>query len=50
VPALAEWLHTMRAPVILDTTRARTLLGWTPEFTTSQTLDALARSSDVGAP
>ena len=44
VPALAEWVHTMRAPTVMDTTRARTLLGWTPAFTTSKTLDALARS------
>jgi nucleoside-diphosphate-sugar epimerase len=28
----------------MDTTRARTLLGWTPVFTTSQTLEALAHS------
>ncbi|MEI6252324.1 MAG: NAD-dependent epimerase/dehydratase family protein [Mycobacteriaceae bacterium] len=46
VPALAEWLHTMRAPAVMDTAKARTLLGWTPAFTTSQTLEALARSSD----
>lgn len=44
VPALAEWLHTMRASTVMDTTRARTLLGWTPVFTTSQTLQALAHS------
>lgn len=44
VPAMAEWLHTMRASTVMDTTRARTLLGWTPEFTTAQTLTALARS------
>jgi len=44
VPALAEWLHTMRAATVMDTTRARTLLGWTPVFTTSQTLEALAHS------
>lgn len=44
VPALAEWVHTMRAPTVMDTTKARTLLGWTPAFTTAQTLDALARS------
>ena len=46
VPALAEWLHTMRAPTIMDTTKARTLLGWKPVFTTSQTLESLARSRD----
>jgi nucleoside-diphosphate-sugar epimerase len=44
VPALAEWLHTMRAPAVMDTVKARTVLGWKPAFTTVQTLHALARS------
>ena len=44
VPAVAEWLYTMRAPMVMDTQKARTLLGWTPVFTTRQTLDALALS------
>jgi nucleoside-diphosphate-sugar epimerase len=42
VPALAEWLHTMRAPAIMDTTKATTLLGWTPTHSCAETLDALA--------
>lgn len=44
VPAMAEWLHTMRAPVIMDTTKAATLLEWTPAYSSAETLDALARS------
>lgn len=44
VPALFEWLHTMRASVVMDTTRAKTLLGWTPVYTTAQTLKSLAQS------
>lgn len=44
VPAMAEWLHTMRASTVMDTTKARTLLGWTPAFTTAQTLEELAHS------
>lgn len=43
VPAMAEWLQTMRAPVVMDTTRARILLGWTPRFTSAETLSALAQ-------
>jgi UDP-glucose 4-epimerase len=42
VPAMAEWLHSMRAPVIMDTAKARTLLGWTPAYTSAETLAALA--------
>ena len=46
VPAVAEWLHTIRAASIMDTTRARMFLGWTPAFTTWQALDALARTKN----
>lgn len=44
VPSLLEWLHSVRAPVIMDTTKARTGLGWTPNFTSAETLAALAES------
>lgn len=44
VPALAEWVHAVRAPVLMDTTKARTELGWRPWHTSRQTLDALARA------
>ena len=42
VPALAEWIHVARTPVLMDTTRARTLLGWTPQHTAQETLEAMA--------
>jgi nucleoside-diphosphate-sugar epimerase len=38
VPAWAEWLHTLRAPMLMDTTRARRELGWTPRYTSAETL------------
>lgn len=41
VPAVAEWLHVARTPVIMDTTRARDVLGWRPEHTSAGTLEAL---------
>jgi UDP-glucose 4-epimerase len=40
VPAWAEWLHTLREPMIMDTTKAHDLLGWTPRYTCAQTLAA----------
>lgn len=44
VPAAAEWIHTTRAPMVMDTTRARTTLGWEPRYTSAETLQALAAS------
>ena len=41
-PAWAEWLHTLRVPMLVDTTKARELLGWSPRHTASETLDATA--------
>ena len=42
VPALAEWVHVARTPVLMDTTRAREQLGWAPEHTSGETLDEMA--------
>ncbi|HJQ44257.1 MAG TPA: NAD-dependent epimerase/dehydratase family protein [Jatrophihabitantaceae bacterium] len=42
VPAAAEWLHTMRTPVVMDNTRAKRDLGWRPEYDAKQTLHAMA--------
>jgi nucleoside-diphosphate-sugar epimerase len=42
VPALAEWIHVARTPVIMDTSRAKALLGWQPEHTAEETLAAMA--------
>jgi nucleoside-diphosphate-sugar epimerase len=44
VPSAAEWIHIARTSVVMDTTRAKTELGWKPEYTSRQTLDALAGS------
>jgi nucleoside-diphosphate-sugar epimerase len=40
VPAWAQWLHTLRVPMLMDTTKAREHLGWTPRYTAAQTLAA----------
>lgn len=42
VPAAAEWIHAVRTSVVMDTTRAKDILGWRPEYTSRETLDALA--------
>jgi UDP-glucose 4-epimerase len=41
VPAGAEWVHVARNSVVMDTTRATTILGWQPRYTSRETLDAL---------
>jgi UDP-glucose 4-epimerase len=42
VPALAEWIHVARTPVLMDTSRAKDLLGWRPEHTAPETLEEMA--------
>jgi nucleoside-diphosphate-sugar epimerase len=44
LPSALEWLHTVRTPVVMDTGKAKTQLGWTPKYTAAQTLSALAES------
>jgi UDP-glucose 4-epimerase len=45
VPSAAEWLHVARAPMVMDTVKAKTLLGWAPRHTSAETLDALATAA-----
>ncbi len=44
VPATAEWIHVARTPVLMDTTRAKALLGWTPQHTSAETLASMAET------
>ncbi len=39
-PAWVEWLHTLRVPMLMDTTKAHDLLGWTPQHSAAETLAA----------
>jgi len=39
-PARAEWLHTLRVPVVMDTAKARRELGWRRRFDARETLRA----------
>ena len=42
MPAAAEWVHIARTSVVMDTRRAKTVLGWQPRHTSRETLDELA--------
>lgn len=44
VPSALEWLHVGRTSVVMDTTKAKSQLGWTPKYTATQTLSALSQS------
>jgi nucleoside-diphosphate-sugar epimerase len=42
IPSAAEWLHTMRTSVVMDTTRAKRDLGWEPQYDARETLRSMA--------
>ncbi|MFV9632129.1 NAD-dependent epimerase/dehydratase family protein [Mycobacterium neumannii] len=44
VPSALEWLHIGRTSVVMDTSKAKTQLGWEPKYTSAQTLTELADS------
>ena len=41
VPAEAEWVHVVRYPMLMDTTRARRDLGWEPAYTAREALESM---------
>jgi UDP-glucose 4-epimerase len=43
-PSALEWLHVGRTSVVMDTSKAKTQLGWTPKYTAAETLSALAET------
>jgi UDP-glucose 4-epimerase len=49
MPAQASWINAMRVPVVMDTTRARSELGWRPAHDTRATLaDTVAHARERG--
>ena len=44
VPAAAEWIHVARQSVVMDTSKAKKELGWTPRYTAAETLQQMADS------
>ncbi|HEX3691147.1 MAG TPA: NAD-dependent epimerase/dehydratase family protein [Solirubrobacteraceae bacterium] len=45
VPDEAQWIESARRPVIMDTTRARTILGWQPRHGARETLEEMVRAA-----
>jgi nucleoside-diphosphate-sugar epimerase len=42
LPSIVGWLHVARTSVVMDTTKAKSILGWRPKYTAAETLRALA--------
>jgi UDP-glucose 4-epimerase len=42
VPSALEWLHVARTSMVMDTSKAKSELGWQPTYTSAETLQALA--------
>ena len=40
-PAEAQWIESVRHPVLMDTSRARKLLAWRPAHDAAETLSAM---------
>ncbi len=45
VPAEAQWIESIRRPVLMDTRRARGQLGWRPRHSSLQTLGAMVEAA-----
>jgi UDP-glucose 4-epimerase len=43
LPSQAEWIHAIRYPMLMDTTRAHRDLGWVPKYTTREAFESVAR-------
>jgi UDP-glucose 4-epimerase len=44
VPAEAQWIESVRRPVLMDTTRARQKLGWRPRHDVNETLTSMVQA------
>jgi nucleoside-diphosphate-sugar epimerase len=45
VPAQAQWIESLRQPVLMDTAKARRELGWEPRHDAHETLSAMAAAA-----
>jgi nucleoside-diphosphate-sugar epimerase len=43
LPAFAEWVEAASYPAVMDTSKAKSLLGWVPQYTAEETLAATVR-------
>ncbi|MCP2339450.1 NAD-dependent epimerase/dehydratase family protein [Actinomadura rupiterrae] len=46
VPSQAEWIHAVRHPMLMDTSKARRELHWKPRHTALETLEAMVEGGD----
>ncbi len=44
LPPEADAFHVARTPVLMDTRKAKSVLGWTPKYSAAQTLETLAET------
>ena len=45
VPAQAQWIESLREPVLMDTTKAQRELGWEPRYRARETLGEMVRAA-----
>jgi hypothetical protein len=45
LPPEADWIHSFRAPVIMDTAKAGKQLGWRPRHNARNTLRAMVAAA-----
>jgi nucleoside-diphosphate-sugar epimerase len=45
IPDEAQWIESVRRPVVMDTTRARRRLGWRPRHDARETLEQMVQSA-----
>ncbi|MEA2453107.1 MAG: UDP-glucose 4-epimerase [Actinomycetota bacterium] len=49
LPSSASWLHAIRVPVLMDTSKARAKLGWRPRYNSIETLaETVAGAHEAG--
>jgi nucleoside-diphosphate-sugar epimerase len=44
LPSALEWLHFGKTSIVMDTKKAKSDLGWSPRYTSAETLNSLAAS------
>jgi len=47
VPAQAQWIESIRQPVLMDTSKARRELGWEPRYTSQQTMRQMVSAASA---
>jgi nucleoside-diphosphate-sugar epimerase len=45
VPAQAQWIESIRQPVLMDTSKARRELGWEPRYNAQETLEGMVSAA-----